>query len=231
VIRFADLARQHESLRPEIEAGISRILASGEFVLGKTVTAFEKDFAAYCGADFGIGVNSGTSALHIALLAARVGPGDEVITSPFTFMATAAAIRYTGALPRFADIDPKTFTLDPARIEAAITPRTRAIIPVHLYGHPADMDPILDLAARRGLIVIEDASQAHGALYKGLRVGGIGDMGCFSFIPARTWARAVRVESSSPTGTISPSAPGPCAIGAIPVSTAEWTASKARCWV
>jgi dTDP-4-amino-4,6-dideoxygalactose transaminase len=208
MIRFANLARQHERLRHEIEPLLDRILVSGEFILGESVRRFEEAFAAYCGAAFGIGVNSGTSALHLALLAAGVGPGDEVITTPLTFLATVSAIVYTGARPILVDITPDTFTLDPACIEAAITPRTRAILPVHLYGHPADMDPILDIARRHGLVVIEDASQAHGAEYKGRRAGSLGDAGCFSFYPSKNlgacgeggivvtsnpeWARRVR---------------------------------------
>src|SRR5581483_7892836 len=132
-----------------------------------------------------VGVNSGTSALHLALLAAGVGPGDEVITVPFTFVATAAAIGYTGARPVFVDVEPTSFNLDVSQIEAAITPRTKAILPVHLYGQPADMDPILEIGRRHGLVVIEDAAQAHGAEYKGRRVGSIGDLTCFSFYPGK----------------------------------------------
>ncbi|MCH5373965.1 MAG: DegT/DnrJ/EryC1/StrS family aminotransferase, partial [Planctomycetes bacterium] len=139
----------------------------------------------YPGAKIGVGVNSGTSALHLALLAADIGPGDEVITVPFTFVATVAAIHYTGAKTVFVDIDPTTFTMDPAQVEAAITPRTRAIMPVHLYGQMADMDPILAIARKHGLIVIEDAAQAHGAEYKGRRAGSMGEMACFSFYPGK----------------------------------------------
>jgi dTDP-4-amino-4,6-dideoxygalactose transaminase len=185
LIPFANLARQNEGLRTEIEPLLGRILTSGEFILGRCVARFEEEFAAYCGGRFGIGVNSGTSALHLALLAAGVGPGDEVITTPFTFMATVAAIVYTGASPVLVDITPDTFTLAPTRLEAAITPRTRAILPVHLYGHPADMDPIVEIARRHGLAVIEDASQAHGSEYKGRRVGNLGDAACFSFYPGK----------------------------------------------
>jgi dTDP-4-amino-4,6-dideoxygalactose transaminase len=161
------------------------VLASCQFTLGSEVAAFEEEFAAYSGAKIGIGVNTGTSALHLALLAAGVGPGDEVITVPFTFVATVAAIHYTGATPVFVDVDPKTFTMDPAGLEAAITKKTKAIIPVHLYGQVADMDPILAIAKKHGLIVIEDACQAHGAEYKGRRAGSIGDMGAFSFYPGK----------------------------------------------
>lgn len=154
-------------------------------MLGPEVAAFEREFAAYVGAAHGIGVNSGTSALHLALLAAGVGPGDEVITTPFTFVATVAAIRYAGARPVFVDIDPGTFNIDAARIEKAITSRTKAILPVHLYGQPADLTSILEIGARRKLLVIEDAAQAHGAEHRGRRVGGLGDLGCFSFYPSK----------------------------------------------
>jgi dTDP-4-amino-4,6-dideoxygalactose transaminase len=185
MIRQADLVAQHAPLRAEIESAIREVLISGEFVLGCQVAAFEAEFAEYSGVTHGIGVNSGTSALHLALLGAGVGPGDEVIAPAFSFAATIAAIGYTGARPVLVDITPDTFTIDPARIEAAITARSRVIIPVHLYGHPADMDPILDIAARHGLAVIEDAAQAHGAEYRGRRVGSLGDAGCFSFYPSK----------------------------------------------
>lgn len=208
MIPFADLSKQHARLLGELEPVIADVLTRGQFVLGSRVASFEAAFAAYCGAAEGIGVNSGTSALHLALLAAGVGPGDEVITTAFTFVATAAAIAYTGARPRLVDIEPGSFTIDADRIEAAITPRTRAIVPVHLYGQPADMAPILDVARRRGLAVIEDAAQAHGAEYGGRRAGSLGDAGCFSFYPSKNlgacgeagmvvtshpgWARAIR---------------------------------------
>lgn len=185
MIPFVDLRAQHQSIKAEVEAAIAGVLASCQFTLGPEVEAFEEEFAAFCGRRYGVGVNTGTSALHLALLAAGVGPGDEVITSPFTFVATAAAIHYTGARPVFVDIDPQFYTLDPARLEAAITPRTRAIIPVHLYGQTADMAPILEIARRRGLTVIEDACQAHGAEYRGRRAGAMGEMGCFSFYPGK----------------------------------------------
>ncbi len=185
MIPLADLKAQYHSIKDEIDRAISNVLESSQFILGDEVAAFEAEFAAYCGAACGIGLNSGTSALHLALLAAGVGPGDEVITVPFTFVATVAAIIYTGARPVFVDIEPVSFTIDASRIEAAITPHTKAIVPVHLYGQPADMDPILEIARRRGLVVIEDAAQAHGAAYKGRRAGSLGDMGCFSFYPAK----------------------------------------------
>src|SRR5450631_2036171 len=184
-VPYLDLKAQYQSIKPEIDAAIARVLDSGQFVLGSEVAGFEQEFATYCGAAECIALNSGTSALHLALLAAGVGPGDEVITVPFTFVASVAAVTYSGARPILVDIDPRTFTMDPAAIEAAITPRTKAILPVHLYGQPADMDPIMDVARRHGLVVIEDAAQAHGAKYKGRPVGSIGDIACFSFYPGK----------------------------------------------
>jgi dTDP-4-amino-4,6-dideoxygalactose transaminase len=185
LIPFIDLKAQYASIKTEVDDAILGILESCQFTLGSEVKKFEEEFAAYCSAEHGIGVNSGTSALHLALLAAGIGPGDEVITVPFTFVATVAAIYYAGATPVFVDIDPEAFTMDPVGIESAITPRTKAIMPVHLYGQPADMDPILELAKKRGLIVMEDAAQAHGAEYNGRRAGSMGDMGCFSFYPGK----------------------------------------------
>lgn len=161
------------------------VLERAEFILGSEVAAFEQEFAAACDAEHAIAVNSGTSALHLALLAANVGPGDEVITVPFSFVATVAAIRYTGATPVFTDIERHSFNIDPDLVERAITPRTKAIMPVHLFGHPADMDPILEVAQRHGLVVIEDAAQAHLAEYKGRRVGSLGDFAAFSFYPGK----------------------------------------------
>src|SRR5208282_450774 len=184
-VPYLDLKAQYRSIKPEIDAAISRVLESSEFVLGSEVAGFEREFAAYCGASECIALNSGTSALHLALLAAGVGPGDEVITVPFTFVASLAAVLYAGARPVLVDIDPRSFNMDPAAVEAAITPRTKAILPVHLYGHPADMDPIMEVARRRRLVVIEDAAQAHGAKYKGRQVGSIGDIACFSFYPTK----------------------------------------------
>ena len=185
MIPFLDLKAQYASIKPEIDAAIMKILESSQFVLGEEVAGFERDFAAYCGAKHAIAVNTGTSALHLALLAAGVGAGDEVITIPFTFVATVSAICYTGAKPVFVDIDPVTFTMDPAKLEQAITPRTKAILPVHLYGQMADMDPILEIARRHNLPVIEDACQAHGAEYHGHRAGSLGVSGCFSFYPGK----------------------------------------------
>ena len=185
MIPLVDLKAQYRSIKPEVDAAVIGVLESGQFVLGPEVEAFEEEFAAYCRVDHAIGVNTGTSALHLALLAAGVGPGDEVITVPFTFVASAAAISYTGARPVFVDIDPASFTIDVEQIEAAITPQTKAILPVHLYGQMADMDPILELARHYNLVVIEDAAQAHGAEYKGRRAGSVGDIGCFSFYPGK----------------------------------------------
>lgn len=185
MIPFVDLKAQYAGIKDEVNAAIQHVLETCQFTLGSEVAAFEKEFSAYCSAENGIGVNTGTSALHLALLAAGIGSGDEVITVPFTFVATVAAIHYTGAKTVFVDIDPQTFTMDVKAIEGAITDRTKAIIPVHLYGQPADMDPILEIAKRHNLVVIEDAAQAHGAEYKGRRVGSIGDMGCFSFYPGK----------------------------------------------
>jgi dTDP-4-amino-4,6-dideoxygalactose transaminase len=185
MIPFVDLKAQYRSIKPEIREAIDRVLESSHYVLGPEVKAFEQEFATYCQTEHAVGVNTGTSALHMALLAAGVGPGDEVITVPFTFVATTAAVVYAGATPVFVDVDPVSFTMDPSLIEAAITPRTRAILPVHLYGQVADMDPIMEIARRHGLIVIEDAAQAHGAEYKGRRAGSLGDIGCFSFYPGK----------------------------------------------
>lgn len=185
MIPFVDLRAQHQSIKADVEAAIGRVLDSCQFTLGPEVAAFEEEFAAFCGRRYGVGVNTGTSALHLALLAAGVGPGDEVITSPFTFVATVAAIHYTGARPVLVDIDPEHYTLDPAGLEAAITPRTRAVIPVHLYGQMADMAPIQQIARCHGLTVIEDACQAHGAELDGRRAGAFGEMGCFSFYPGK----------------------------------------------
>jgi dTDP-4-amino-4,6-dideoxygalactose transaminase len=209
VIPYLDLKAQYQSIQGEVEAAIQSVFKSGQFVLGPEVAAFEREFAAYCGTKQAVGVNSGTSALHLALLASGVGPGDEVITIPFTFVATTTAILYTGAKPVFVDVDPTTYNMDVSQITSALTKRTKVILPVHLYGHPADMDPILKIAKKKKLTVIEDAAQAHGAEYKGKRVGSIGDMGCFSFYPGKNlgaygeggaittnnpkWARTLRI--------------------------------------
>jgi dTDP-4-amino-4,6-dideoxygalactose transaminase len=185
VIPFLDLKAQYKEIKPQVDAAVARVIESAQFVLGPEVAAFEERFAAYCGVRHCVALNSGTSALHLALLAAGVGPGDEVITVSMTFVATTAAILYCGAKPIFVDVDPDTWTMDPNLVKAAITPRTKAILPVHLHGLMADMDPIIEVADRAGLIVIEDAAQAHGSEYRGLRAGSIGDIGCFSFYPGK----------------------------------------------
>lgn len=185
MIPFLDLKAQYAGIKDEIDRAVLGVLASAQYVLGEEVAAFEREFAQYCGVKHAIAVNTGTSALHLSLLAAGVGPGDEVITVPFTFVATAAAIRYTGATPVFVDIDPLTYTMDPAKLAPAITSRTKAIVPVHLYGQMADMDPILEIARGHGIPVIEDACQAHGASYKGCSAGSMGLSGCFSFYPGK----------------------------------------------
>ena len=180
-----DLQAQYEALEEEIDAALKKTCRNSWFRLGPEVEEFEQSWAEYCEAGHCVGVNSGTSALHLALVALGVGAGDEVITTPLSFFATAEAILYTGARPVFVDIDPKTFCLDPARVRDAVTARTKAIMPVHLFGHPADMDPLLEIAREHDLAVIEDAAQAHGALYKGRKVGAIGWGGCFSFYPTK----------------------------------------------
>jgi dTDP-4-amino-4,6-dideoxygalactose transaminase len=185
LIPFLDLKAQYREIGPEIEAAVVRAIGSAQFVLGPEVAAFEERFASYCNVRHCIAVNSGTSALHLALLATGVGPGDEVITVSMTFVATTAAILYSGAKPVFVDVDPVTWTMNPSLIEAAITPRTKAILPVHLHGLMANMDAIMEIARRHDLVVIEDAAQAHGAEYKGRRAGSIGDVGCFSFYPGK----------------------------------------------
>jgi dTDP-4-amino-4,6-dideoxygalactose transaminase len=185
MIPLVDLQAQYRSIKPEVDAAIQRVLDSAQFILGDEVAAFEREFAGDCHAAECVAMNSGTSALHLALLAAGVGPGDEVITVPFTFVATVSAIVYTGATPVLVDIDPVRYTIAPSAIEPRITPRTKAIVPVHLYGQPADMDPILEIARRRKLVVIEDAAQAHGAEYNGRRCGSIGDIAAFSFYPGK----------------------------------------------
>jgi dTDP-4-amino-4,6-dideoxygalactose transaminase len=184
-VPFIDLTAHHEPLRTEFERAINEVIDSGAFAGGPFVEQFEEQFAAYCGTKYAIGVGSGTEALWLSLLASDIGPGDEVITVPNTFMATAEAITYSGARPVFVDVDDCTYTLDPAGLKAVLTPRTRAIIPVHLFGQPADLDPILDFAAAHGLGVIEDAAQAHGAGYKGQKIGTLGRAACFSFYPGK----------------------------------------------
>ena len=176
---------QYEAHKTEIDAAIRRVLDSGWYVLGNEVTSFEEEFADFIGVDYAVGVGSGTEAIHLALAACAIGPGDEVVTVSHTAVATVAAIELVGATPVFVDIDPVHFTMDPTRLESAVTARTKAIIPVHIYGQPADLAAILDIAERRGIRVIEDCCQAHGATYHGRRVGAWGDMACFSFYPTK----------------------------------------------
>jgi dTDP-4-amino-4,6-dideoxygalactose transaminase len=185
MIPLVDLEAQYHSLKLEIDAAIADVLATAFFVDGPRVAAFEKKFAQYCQTNFCIGVGNGTDALFIALKALGIGKGDEVITSAFSFIATSEAISMAGARVVFADIDPETYNIDPSRLQEKITPRTKAIIPVHLYGRPAEMDRILQIAKKNSLKVVEDACQAHGAYYKQQPVGSIGDMACFSFYPGK----------------------------------------------
>ncbi len=184
-VPFLDLKVQYESIRSEIADAIQQVLDRTAFAGGPFVAQFEKEFAAFCGTRYAIGVGSGTDALWMALLGMGIGPGDEVITVPDTFIATAEAISWCGAKPVFVDVDPVTYNMDPSKLDAAITQKTKAVIPVHLFGQMADMDPILEIARRRKLCVVEDASQAHGAEYKGRKAGSIGDAACFSFYPGK----------------------------------------------
>jgi dTDP-4-amino-4,6-dideoxygalactose transaminase len=184
-VPFVDLAAQYASIADEVRAAIDGVLEQTDFILGRDVRAFEEEFAAYCGAARAVGVDSGTSAIELALRACGIGPGDEVLIPANTFIATALAVSYTGARPVLVDVAPDSCTLGPGQIRRAISTRTKAIVPVHLYGHPADMDPILDLAHDFGLLVVEDACQAHGACYKGRRVGALGDAAAFSFYPGK----------------------------------------------
>jgi dTDP-4-amino-4,6-dideoxygalactose transaminase len=184
-VPYLDLQAQYHALRGEVSRALEEICESSSFAQGQATADFEAKFAAYCGVDHCVSLNSGTSALHLALRCLDVGPGDEVVTVSMTFIATAWAISYVGATPVFVDINPVRRTLDPDRLEAAITSRTKAIIPVHLYGMPAEMDRIMAIAERHGLPVIEDAAQAHGAKYRGKRVGQFGQIACFSFYPSK----------------------------------------------
>ncbi len=184
-IPVIDLQAQYHHLQPGIDNAIRRVLERGNFILGEEVTAFEQEFASYCGVTDAVGVNSGTAALQLALLACGVGPGDEVLTVSHTAVATVAAIELTGARPSLVDIDPCRFTLDPETVSRSVTPRTRAIVPVHLYGCPADMEPLLEIARQHDLVVVEDCAQAHGATYRGQAVGSWGKAAAFSFYPTK----------------------------------------------
>ena len=185
-IPLVDLKRQYQSIKEEIDAAIQRVVDSQYFILGPEVERFEEEVADYCHVRHAIGVASGTDAILLPLRAAGIGEGDEVITTPFTFIATTECISRMGAKIVFVDIDPKTYNLDVNKVEAAITEKTKAIIPVHLYGHPVDMDPLIELAEQNHLLIVEDAAQAFGAEYKGKKVGSIGHIGCFSFFPSKS---------------------------------------------
>jgi dTDP-4-amino-4,6-dideoxygalactose transaminase len=185
LIPAENITRQYQRIKDEIAAAIAEVLPTGRYVLGPNVRAFEEEFAAYCQTKYSLGISNGTEALHLALAACGIGPGDEVITVPNTYIATVFAISYVGATPVFVDVDPVTFNMDVAQIEAKITPCTKAILPVHLYGHAVDMDALMEVARRHNLWVIEDAAHAHGAEYKGRRAGSLGHIGCFSFYPMK----------------------------------------------
>ncbi|MFC1925904.1 DegT/DnrJ/EryC1/StrS family aminotransferase [Chloroflexota bacterium] len=184
-IPLVDLKAQYISLKQEIDAAFAKVMGGGEFILGHEVKSLESEISSYCGSEYAIAVASGTEALLLALLACGIKPGDEVVTTPFTFVATAETIAQCGAKPVFVDIETETWNIDPSHVEAAITPRTRAILPVHLYGHPADMDPILQIASKYNLMIIEDCAQAFGSSYNGRKVGSIGNAGCLSFFPSK----------------------------------------------
>ena len=184
-IPFVDLKSQYQSIKKEVDSAIADVIANTAFIGGPFAKAFENDFAKFCSVKYCVGVGNGTDALFIALKALGIGDGDEVITAANSFIATSEAITATGARVVFVDVDPQTYNMDTSLIERKITNTTKAIIPVHLYGQPADMDSILDLARTHGLKVVEDAAQAHGAVYKGRTIGSIGDMACFSFYPGK----------------------------------------------
>lgn len=190
VCDFLDLRAQFASIREEVMAAVTRVLESQQFILGPEVARFEEEIAAYVRARHAVGCASGTDALILALMAAGIGYGDEIITTPFSFIATAGSIAWVGAKPVFVDIDPVTFNIDPGKVEAVITPRTKAIMPVHLFGLPANLDPIVAMASAHKLIVVEDAAQAIGSMYKGRFTGTIGDFGCFSFFPSKNLGAA-----------------------------------------
>lgn len=185
MIPILDLKPQYESLQAQMDAAILAAVRSGQYINGPNVKAFEGELAAYLGSAHAVGMNSGTDALHLALRALRIGPGDEVITVPFTFVATTEAIGIVGATPVFVDIDPVTYNMDPSLVRAAITPRTKALMPVHLYGQPVDMAPLMEIAEEHGLAVIEDCAQSIGSTYRGKKTGTIGHIGCFSFFPSK----------------------------------------------
>lgn len=184
-IPLVDLKAQYQLLKPEIDAAIQRVIDTTAFVGGPEMVKFEEEFASYCGVKYGVSLSAGSTALDLTLLAFGVGEGDEVITTPNTFIATTEAVTHVGAKIILADVEPDAFNIDPKEFECKITSRTKAIIPVHLFGHPCDMDPILEIARKHNIMVLEDAAQSHGAKYKGKRVGSIGDAACFSFYPGK----------------------------------------------
>ncbi len=188
MLPMVDLQRQYRSIKTEIDAAIEEVLKNAQFILGPNVSRLEEEVARYHGIPYAVGVANGTDALLLALRGCGIGEGDEVITTPFTFIATAEVIAVLKAVPVFVDVRPDTFNIDPSKIEQKITPKTKALIPVHLFGHPADMDPIMEIAGKHGLRVIEDCAQAFGAEYKGRKVGTFGDYGCFSFFPSKNLA-------------------------------------------
>lgn len=184
-VKFIDFIDQYEAIKEAMEVGLKKVFAKGDFILGQEAKDFEKEFANYCGVSYGVGVNSGTDALYLALASVDIDVGDEVILPTFTFIATALCVSYTGAKPVFVDIEEETCNMDPRKLESAITNRTRAVIPVHLYGQPANMGEIHKITKKHNIVVVEDAAQAHGAAYQGQRVGSLGGVGCFSFYPTK----------------------------------------------
>lgn len=185
-VQFIDLSEQYKTVKDEIDSGLKKVFEKGNFILGDEAKKFENDFARYCGVQYGVGVNSGTDALYLALAALDVKPGDEIILPAFTFIATALCVSYAGAKPVFIDVEEETFNIDPTKLKKAINAKTKAIIPVHLYGQPANMNEINAIASQHGLTVIEDAAQSHGATYNGKKVGSLGPIGCFSFYPTKS---------------------------------------------
>ncbi len=185
-VPFIDFSQQYQEIKKEVHVGMNRVFERGDFILGQDEKDFEVAFAKYCGAKYGVGVNSGTDALYLAMAALEIGPGDEVILPTFTFIATALCVSFTGATPVFVDIEPETYNIDPVKIAKAITPKTKVILPVHMYGQPANMKEILALAKKHKIKVVEDAAQAHGATYNGKKIGSLGDVACFSFYPTKS---------------------------------------------
>ena len=239
MIPLVDLRAQHDSIRQELFAAITDVIDSSSFIMGPAIKEFEAGFAGFCRCKHAMGVSSGTSALHVAMAACGLKAGDEVITIPHTFIATAEAATMHGAKVVFVDIDPVSYTMDVSKLEAAITARTKIIVPVHLYGHPTDMDPLMAIARRHGLKVVEDCAQAHGAEYKGKRVGAIGDLGCFSFFPGKNMGAmgdagaVVTNDDARPRRcafcetTAAAASMSICTRG----STSAWTPCKRRCSV